>query len=87
MSPSWLSFNPVAKVRFPPPLSPAITIFSLSIFKSSEFSCTHLIPDTQSLSPAGKGATSGAEEAHMQFLKSTIATAIPCLAIHLPQAP
>ena len=74
-------------IRFPPPLSPAITICPLSIFKSSEFSCTHLIPDTQSLSPAGNGATSGAEEAHMQFLKSTMATATPFLAIHLPQAP
>ena len=86
MSPSCLSLRPVAIVKLPPPLSPAMIIFSLSVLSSSALACTHFNPETQSFRPAGKGSISGAEEGHMAFLKSTIATASPCLAMHLPQA-
>ena len=66
---------PVAKVKFPPPLSPATTILVLSILKDSLFSCNHSTPEIQSFSPAGNGATSLTEEGIVAFLKSTIATA------------
>ena len=42
-------------------------------------------PDTQSFSPAGNGATSGAEEATTQLRKSTMTTATPLAAMSLAQ--
>ena len=43
-------------------------------------------PDTQSLSPAGKGATSGADDGSRALRKSTMATATPWPAMICPQA-
>ena len=43
-------------------------------------------PDKQSLSPAGKGATSGADEGTTQLRKSGITTATPLAAMIRPQA-
>ena len=48
--------------------------------------CTHFRPETQSFSPAGNGATSGADDARMALRKSTMATATPSAAMILPQA-
>ena len=63
MSPSRFSLSPVASVRLPPPLSPATIRWSTSIPSSPACSRTHFSPATQSFSPAGNGATSGADEA------------------------
>ena len=86
ISPSCKSFMLVARVRLPPPLSPATMRRDGSMPRLSAFAATHLRPDTQSLRPAGKGATSGTDEGDSAFLKSTIATATPCAAMILPQA-
>ena len=51
-----------------------------------EITGEHFTPDTQSSSPAGYGATSGAELGVMAFRKSTIATVTPCAAMIFPQA-
>jgi hypothetical protein len=45
----------------------------------------HFKPETQSLGPAGNGATSGSEEGKSALRKSTMATATPFVAIILPQ--
>src|SRR6202012_5769470 len=60
-SPSCLSLRPVARVRLPPPLSPATTMRPGSVPRCAALAAVHFRPDTQSLSPAGNGATSGAE--------------------------
>ena len=46
---------------------------------------THFSPDTQSLSPAGNGATSGTDDGTTELRKSTITTATPLAAMILPQ--
>ena len=75
----------MAKVRFPPPLSPATTIRAGSIPSSAAWAAVQRRPDTQSLRPAGKGATSGADEGVRQLRKSTITTATPLAAMSFPQ--
>ena len=77
---------PVANVRFPPPLSPEIIILPGSMAKASAWATSQCKPDTQSFSPAGKGATSGAEDGLTALRKSTMATATPFAAIMRPQA-
>jgi hypothetical protein len=52
---------------------------------SSAWAMTNFSPDTQSLRPAGKGATSGADDGVWQFRKSTMATATPWWAMIRPQ--
>ena len=42
-------------------------------------------PETQSLSPAGNGSISGADEATTQLRKSTMTTQTPLAAMSLPQ--
>ena len=69
----------------PPPLSPATTIRSGSMFSLAALAFTHFSPETQSFRPAGKGSTSGAEEAVRQLRKSTMATATPMEAMIRPQ--
>ena len=83
-SPSRFSLSPVARVRFPPPLSPATIRWSGSMPSSPAWACTHLRPDTQSFRPAGNGSTSGTEDGDTQLRKSTIATATPWLAMSRP---
>src|SRR5262245_55871358 len=61
-APSRFSRRPVASVRFPPPLSPAMMIRLGSMPSLPLLAASHLTPDTQSLSPAGYGATSGADD-------------------------
>src|ERR1700727_1213783 len=80
-SPSCLSLRPVARVRLPPPLSPATTMRAGSMPSCAALATTHFSPDTQSLSPAGKGATSGTDEGTTQLRKSTITTATPFAAL------
>src|ERR1700722_8199489 len=61
-SPSRFSISPVARVRFPPPLSPATITRPGSTPSRAALAMTHFRPETQSFSPAGKGATSGTED-------------------------
>ena len=56
-----------------------------SIPISAAWATTQRRPETQSFNPAGKGATSGAEEATTQLRKSTMTTATPLAAISLAQ--
>src|SRR5215472_2903458 len=84
-SPSCLSLRPVASVRLPPPLSPATTTRAGSIARCPALATTHFSPDTQSLRPAGNGATSGTDEGATALRKSTITTATPLAAMILPQ--
>ena len=56
-----------------------------SIPSSPACSTTQCRPDTQSLRPAGNGATSGADDATTQLRKSTMTTATPLAAMSLPQ--
>ena len=72
-------------MRLPPPLSPATTIRVGSMPKSAACPATQRKPDTQSFRPAGKGATSGDEEAATQLRKSTMTTTTPLAAMCLPQ--
>ena len=86
MSPSRNSLRPVARVRFPPPLSPATMTRDALMPNSAAFPATHFRPETQSLRPAGNGSISGTEEGVSALRKSTIATATPRAAMILPQA-
>ena len=84
MSPSFNIFIPVAKVRLPPPLSPATTMRLGSTPNDDAFATTHLTPDTQSFRPAGKGATSGNDDGDTALRNSTITTTTPLAASSLP---
>ena len=53
--------------------------------RSPAWAATQRRPDTQSFRPAGKGATSGADEAVTQLRKSTMTTTTPFAAMCLPQ--
>src|SRR5215467_6523269 len=83
-SPSRFSFSPVARVRLPPPLSPATMMRDESMPRCSAFAATHLRPETQSFSPAGNGATSGTDDGVTLLRKSTITTATPLAAMSFP---
>ena len=72
--------------RLPPPLSPAITMRAGSMFSAAALASVQWKPETQSLSPAGNGATSGADEGRSALRKSTITTATPWAAMIRPQA-
>ena len=80
-SPSRNNRSPVASVRFPPPLSPATTIWPASTPSRPASAATQRTAETQSVKPAGNGATSGAEDGTTALRKSTIATATPQAAI------
>src|SRR6185437_13926368 len=84
-SPSCLSLRPVASVRLPPPLSPATTTRPGSMLSCPALATVHFRPDTQSLRPAGNGATSGTDDATTELRKSTITTATPSAAMSFPQ--
>src|ERR1700761_7582904 len=84
-SPSRLSLRPVARVRLPPPLSPATTMRAGLMPRWPALATVHFSPDTQSLSPAGNGATSGTDDGDTELRKSTITTATPLAAMSLPQ--
>jgi hypothetical protein len=72
---------PTAKVRLPPPLSPAMMMRFGSMARLVALACTHLRPEMQSFKPAGNGAISGTEEGCTELRKSTMATATPLAAI------
>src|ERR1700761_708005 len=84
-SPSCFSFKPRARVRLPPPLEPETVIRAGSIPRRAALAAVHFNPDTQSLSPAGNGATSGTDDGETELRKSTITTATPLAAMSLPQ--
>jgi hypothetical protein len=83
-SPSRLSFSPVARARFPPPLSPATITRPGSMARRPALAITHFRPETQSFSPAGNGATSGTEDGTIALRKSTMTTATPLAAMSFP---
>ncbi len=76
---------PVARVRLPPPLSPATTMRLVSTPSAAALACTHFSPDTQSFRPAGYGATSGTDDGDTALRKSTITTTTLRLAMFFPQ--
>src|SRR5580692_4503889 len=83
-SPSRFSWRPVASVRLPPPLSPLTMTRAGSMPYFAALVTVHRSPDTQSLSPAGKGATSGSAEGTSELRNSTITTTTPLDAMILP---
>src|ERR1700760_2064245 len=85
-SPSCLSLSPRARVRLPPPLEPDTVMRSGSIPRCAALAAVHFSPDTQSLSPAGNGATSGTDDGETELRKSTMTTATPLAAMSRPQA-
>ena len=56
-----------------------------SMARSAALATTHFRPETQSLRPAGNGATSGTEDATTALRKSTMTTATPFAAMIFPQ--